>query len=95
MDFLGAQLEARMRQQPQAPKPYLDCITLRHAEYNAWISSQHQKVSAAASHVGKFPQGNARHRFQCGSFCAGFVMDFSPSGSLQLHLSAAVQLLHY
>jgi len=44
MDFLGAKREARMRQQPQAPKPYLDCITLRYAEYNACISSQHQKV---------------------------------------------------
>ena len=60
VDFLGAKLEARMRQQPQAPnKPYLDCITLRHAEYNAWISSQHQKLSAAPSHVGISPQGNA------------------------------------
>ena len=59
VDFLGAKLEARMRQQPQAPKPCLDCTALRHAEYNAWISSQHQKVSAAASHVGVSPQGNA------------------------------------
>ena len=44
VDFLGAKLRARIQQQPQAPKPYLDCITLQHAEYNAWISSQYQKV---------------------------------------------------
>ena len=44
VDFLGAKLRARIQQQPQAPKPHLDCITLQHAEYNAWISSQYQKV---------------------------------------------------
>jgi len=52
VDFLGAKLRARIQQQPQAPKPHLECITLQHAEYNAWISSQYQKVSAAPSHVG-------------------------------------------
>ena len=39
VDFLGAKL-----QQPQAPKPHLDGLTLGYAEYNTYISFQHHKV---------------------------------------------------
>jgi len=58
VDFLGAQLRARIQQQPQAPKPHLDCITLQHAEYNTWISSQYQNVRCGFTRR-NIPQWNA------------------------------------